>query len=275
MIARFAARGIPLRHVVSRRVTFLPRGRISHRLKFGNRCHSIIAVSEFVRELLVRSGIPQSRIELIPDGIEIPVQLPSAESRLKSRERWGAAPDEFLIGHAGAFTHEKGQDIALEAALRLSTQIPQARMLLAGDGPLRSSRALHRRVRDAQGRVRLLGYVDDLSAFMSGLDLFIMPSRAEGLGSAALIAMAHGVAVIASRVGGLPEIVQEGKTGWLVPADSSSALAEAMAAAYSHRARLAEFGVNARERARQFSVDIMVERTESLYRRLLGRCGKA
>jgi len=108
-----------------------------------------------------------------------------------------------------------------------------------------------------------------LADFFAGLDLFIMPSRAEGLGSSALMAMAYGCAVVASRVGGLPEVVEEGRTGWLVPAESPRDLADAIAAAASDRARLNQFGANARERARQFSSDIMRERSEALYMRLL------
>ena len=98
-----------------------------------------------------------------------------------------------------------------------------------------------------------------------------MPSRAEGLGSSALMAMAYGCAVVASRVGGLAEVVDEGRTGWLVPAESPRDLAEAIWLAASDRARLSQFGASARERARQFSSDIMRERTEALYRRLLAQ----
>ena len=96
----------------------------------------------------------------------------------------------------------------------------------------------------------------------------VMPSRAEGLGSSALLAMAYGLPVVASRVGGLPEVVEEDRTGWLVPANSSSALAEALVTAASDRERLARFGACARERVRAFSDDTMVSRTEALYLRL-------
>ena len=90
------------------------------------------------------------------------------------------------------------------------------------------------------------------------------------------MAMAHGLAVVATRVGGLPEIVEDAKTGWLVTPESAAALAEAIRTAAGDRRRLAEMGSKARERAREFSVDIMVERTESLYRRLAGsRVGTA
>jgi glycosyltransferase involved in cell wall biosynthesis len=83
------------------------------------------------------------------------------------------------------------------------------------------------------------------------------------------MAMSYGLPVVASRVGGLPEVVEEARTGWLVEPASPSALAHAILAAASDRARLKQWGLNGRERARQFSVEIMVERTEALYCRLL------
>ncbi len=268
-IGWLASLGMPVRRVASRRVTFLPAGLLSHRLKYERTCHGLIAVSEFVRQLLVSSGIPEAKIELIPDGVDVPTELPGAASRSRVRTRWGFGEKEFVVGHVGAFTHEKGQDIAVEAGILLARKLSQVRLLLMGNGPLRMFRTIGRSIQAAQDSVRLLGYLESLSEFLAGLDLFIMPSRAEGLGSSALLAMAHGLPVVASRVGGLPEIVEEGKTGWLIPPDSPSDLAEAIVAAASDRARLRQFSANARERARQFSSDIMLERTEALYYRLL------
>jgi glycosyltransferase involved in cell wall biosynthesis len=116
----------------------------------------------------------------------------------------------------------------------------------------------------------LAGYQENLFEFFSGLDVYIMPSRSEGLGSSALLAMAHGLPVIATRVGGLQEIVEEGTTGWLIAPESPRALADAIASAAANPARLKELGENARLRSKEFSAERMVERTEALYVRLLG-----
>jgi glycosyltransferase involved in cell wall biosynthesis len=120
-------------------------------------------------------------------------------------------------------------------------------------------------------RVRLCGTIHDLAEFFSALDLFIMPSKSEGLGSSALMAMSYGLPVVASRVGGLPEVVEEGRTGWLIEPGAPAVLAEAILAAAADRVRLTKWGLNGRERARQFTIDIMVQRTEVLYRRLLAK----
>ncbi|MGH9455921.1 MAG: glycosyltransferase, partial [Terriglobia bacterium] len=106
------------------------------------------------------------------------------------------------------------------------------------------------------------------SELLDALDLYVMPSLAEGLGSSALLAMAHGLPVAASRVGGLPEIVQEGKTGWLFAPGSAPELAEVVVRALDNHEELNRLGLNAREHAREFSDDIMASRTEALYLKL-------
>ncbi|MGH9404331.1 MAG: glycosyltransferase family 4 protein [Terriglobia bacterium] len=258
------------RRVASRRVTFVPRGTLVHRLKYSLTCDGVIAVSEFVRRLLLGAGVPAEKIGVIPDGIDFPESPPNPAARAEARAQFGLAEDEFVIGHAGAFTPEKGQEIAIEAFRRVAPEMPGARLLLAGAGRLLPTLVEKYGLRDSAGPIRLVGYLDDLSPFMNSLDLFVMPSLAEGLGSSALIAMAHGVPVIASRAGGLPEIVTEGENGWLVEAGSPGSLAEAIVAAASRPEQRCDAGRRGRERARLFTNDIMGRKTEAFYRRLLG-----
>ncbi len=268
-VAWLASMGMRVRRVASRRVAFLPRRHWTHRLKYARTCDAAIAVSDFIRQRAIGCGIPQSKIELIPDGIEIPPELPSPEARAKSRARWGVAENEFVIGHLGAFTPEKGQAVALGAFRLLRERLPQTRLLLAGEGPTLRDPEITQRCEALGDRVRLCGAIQDLAEFFSALDLFVMPSKSEGLGSSALMAMSYGLPVVASRVGGLPEVVEEARTGWLIEPASPAALAQAIVAAAGDPTRLRQWGLNGRERARQFSVDIMVERTEALYYRLV------
>jgi glycosyltransferase involved in cell wall biosynthesis len=268
-VAWLASIGMRVRRVASRRVIFLPRRRWTHRLKYADTCDAIVTVSDFIRQLLIRSQVPESMIELIPDGIEIPPELPSITRRAEARARWGFGADEFLVGHLGAFTREKGQEVALEAFRLLVEPLPQARLLLAGEGPTLRDMEIMQLLEELGDRVRLCGGIENLAEFFPALDLFVMPSKSEGLGSSALMAMSYGLPVVASRVGGLPEVVEDARTGWLVEPASPSALGNAILAAAGDRARLKQFGLNGRERARQFSVDKMVDRTEALYCRLL------
>jgi glycosyltransferase involved in cell wall biosynthesis len=261
-IAFRASLGLPVRRVASRQVAFTPRHPLIHRWKYSRTCDRVIANSQSVRQVLMAAGVPDSHIAVIPPGIEIPKETPSQDARRKARARWGFSRDDFVIGHAGAFTREKGQDIALDAALLLAPKFPRARMLLAGDGPEKSHLARH-----ASPNARLPGFIDDLDEFYAALDLYIMPSRSEGWGLTALRAMAFGIPVIASNVGGLRELVAA--TGWLVPPESPEALTEAILQAASNPSRLDELGLSARERASQFSMERTVEQTERLYLRLL------
>lgn len=264
-----ATLGMPVRRVASRRVTYLPADSWSYRLKYSYTCHGVIAVSDFVRGLLLRSGVPETKIAVIPDGIDCPRELPDATRKAQARARFGFGPGDFVVGHLGAFTPEKGQDVALEAFALLAERLPRARLLLAGDGPTRTSSGMTSRLARVADRAKLCGEIENLDDFYPALDLFIMPSRAEGLGSAALHAMAYGLPVVASRVGGLPEVVVEGESGCLVAPDSPPALAEAIAAAAADGERLRRFGAKARDRASRFSTAIMLERTQAFYLQLL------
>lgn len=269
-IAWLASLGMKIHRIASRRVTYLPKRRLDYRLKYKYTCDAVIAVSQFVAGILKDTGIPSAMINVIPDGIEIPKRLPDAASKHATRAKWNLSEKEFAAGMLANFSPEKGQDLAVRAFEKLANQLPQARLVLEGSVSASDLAASSLAAAVGSGQVILAGCQEDLFEFFSGLDLYIMPSRSEGLGSSALLAMAHGIPVIATRVGGLSEIVDEGRTGWLVAPESPDALADAIIRAASNPLRLREMGNNARERAKEYSAELMVERTEALYIRLIG-----
>jgi glycosyltransferase involved in cell wall biosynthesis len=257
--------GLPIRRVVTRHVAFAPNHPRVHRLKYTLTCHGVIAVSQAVRAALLASGISDDRIETIPTGVEWPAVLPDAQERRAIRSRWGFDDRHFVVGHMGAFTAEKGQDVAINAAALLQPRLPGLpglRMILAGEGPLRGSM-------QASSVVILPGHISDRAEFFAALDLFIMPSRSEAWGLAALEAMAHGVPVVASNIGGLPEMIEAGETGWLVTPGDPGELADAIDRAASDRENLRATGLRGRERSKRFSVEETAARTEAFYRRML------
>src|SRR5262249_2197120 len=150
-----ASRGLRVRRIVTRHVAFAPKHPWVHRIKYQLTCHGIIAVSNAVRDVLLRAGVPGSKIEVIHTGVEIPATR-------AARPPHG----DLVIGHVGAFTREKGQDVAIAAAAILRTKLPQARMILAGDGPLLAE------VRRYAGRsnVSFPGFLADRESFYAGLD---------------------------------------------------------------------------------------------------------
>lgn len=269
-----ASLGLPVVRVASRLVAFTPRHPLIHRWKYTRTCHGVIALSQSVRQVLIAAGVPESHIAVILPGIDLPSELPSPAARAVARARFGYRGDEFVIGHLAAFTPEKGQDIALEAALLFASRLPNARLILAGDGPERSTARMTELARRASAIAQLPGFIESPDDFYAALDLFLMPSRSEAWGLTALRAMAHALPVIASNVGGLPEVVEHLATGWLITPESPAALADAIVEAASDPARLAQFGSNGRRRAAQFSIVRTVEQTERFYLRLLAAAGK-
>jgi glycosyltransferase involved in cell wall biosynthesis len=261
-LAFAATVGLNVRRVVTRHVAFAPNHPRVHRLKYTLTCHGIIAVSQAVRAALLVAGVSENRIEVISTGVEWPASLPDEQARRAIRQRWGFEESHFVVGHMGAFTAEKGQDVAVQAALLLQSRLPDLRMVLAGEGPLRRSL-------QASAFVLFPGHVSCRSEFLAALDLFIMPSRSEAWGLAALEAMAYGVPVVASRVGGLPEMIEPDDSGWLVGPGDASALAAAIERAATDREMLRATGMRARERAKRFSLAETAERTEAFYRRML------
>ena len=268
-LAWLASIGTPVRRVATRRVIYLPKRRLDYRLKYKYTCHAVVAVSQFIGRILEDTGIPHQMINVIPDGIEIPQRVPDAATRNATRARWRLSEDEFAVGHLGGYGREKGQDLAIKSLGFLSGPQPKVKLVLGGSIAAEDLATSQLGAAVAGGQVLLAGYQENLFEFFAGLDVYIMPSRAEGLGSAALLAMAHGLPVIATKVGGLPEIVEEGITGWLVEPESPQGLADAIAAASENPARLKELGGRARLRSQDFAADLMIERTEALYRCLL------
>lgn len=260
-----ATLGSGVLRIVTRHVSFAPKHPLIHRLKYSRTCHGIIAVSGAVRRVLLASGIPQQMIQVIHTGVAAPASLPTSAERAVARQKLGLEAGHFVVGHLGAFTQEKGQDVAVAAAriMQPDTRYAQVRMLLGGDGPLRDTLA-----KDAPAMVHFPGHIEDRDVFYAALDLFVMPSRSEAWGLAVLEAMALGVPVIASDVGGLTEIVEPGKSGWLVTPGDAEALAAAIREAMEQDDLLNQYAQGAHERAARYSVEAMAEQTEVFYRKM-------
>ncbi len=259
--------GFRVVRVANRLVVFQPKNLFTHRLKYKYTCDVVVALSSAVKATLVRNGIPAEHIEVITGGIIFPEQLADPAARARMRARYGFAAGDFVIGHVAAFTSEKGQLDALEALQTLLPRHSNMRMVLAGDGPLREDARTKEKVAALEGNAQLPGYIKPDAEFYAGLDLFLVNSTAEALGLSALYAMAHEVPVIASNVGGLPEVV--GDTGWLIPASNVAALAAAIEDAAADPASLRVRGQRAREHARGFSSEVTAEKTEALYHQLV------
>jgi glycosyltransferase involved in cell wall biosynthesis len=196
------------------------------------------------------------------------VVYPGISGSLFPQER--RAHEGFVIGTACRLEPIKGLGYLIEALAILARQFPGLRLEIAGDGSLRSFLEQECRRLGVCDRVFFLGWREDLPAVMSGWDVFVLPSLDEGFPIAALEAMAAGLPVVASAVGGLMELVQEGETGWLVPAAASAELAARLRELICDGRKREAMGNAGRQRVlRDFSIVQMVEKTVAVYDRLL------
>ena len=190
----------------------------------------IVAISGAVRDVLVSDGIAPDRVVVVPSGID-PAEVRSAAARpLGIRERLGAPAAAPLAVNVAALVPHKDQRTLIHAAAIARTACPDLRWVIAGAGELRHSLAALIRRLELEDRVYLLGYVPNADALIQEANVLVMSSREEGLGSVVLHAMALGRPVVATRGGGLPEIVP---AEWLVPVGDANLLAQQVVAALS------------------------------------------
>jgi len=235
-----------------------------------------IAISEEVRATEVeRSGAPPSSVVVIPNGISVDrFAAPDQAAVTKLRRTWGVGADGFVIGTLARFHEQKGHRYLLDAQRIMLDRAPHTKLLLVGEGVLFESvreRASHLGIADS---VILPGVRHEVPEILALLDLFVLPSLWEGLPISILEAMAAGKPVVATRVGGVPEVVVDGETGLLVPPRDPEALAGAIARLLRDPQLRHRMGQAGQERVREhFSVEQMVRRTETLYEELLEEKG--
>lgn len=243
----------------------LLRWRIAEHLLAGMAWRVVGVSPETTSALARHARIHPSRLETIPNGV--PASLPSG-TRDGLRARLGVPADSVVGGWIGRLVPQKGIDLLLEA-LAHGRVPPNLTVLLAGDGPERGPLEARARALGIDGRVRFLGTRMDGPDLLAAFDLYVLPSRWEGLPLALLEAMAARLPVVAASVGGVPEAVVHQQSGLLVrpgdPAGLSGAMAR-LAADPGLRRSLGEAGyLRFRE---QFSMDRMVDRYSRLYRRI-------
>jgi glycosyltransferase involved in cell wall biosynthesis len=255
MLALLGRSEIPL--VVTRRVPFTPR---SARLKYGERVARFIAISEAVKAAMVEGGIDPLRIDMVHSGITLPQ---GAVAPRDWRHELGWPPDSVVCGIVGAMTAEKGLDVLDSAMQRLPKESrDRVRIVLLG-GTATGSHNI------GGCPAFRAGFVEDIGPAMAGLDILLHPSRAEGLGTSVLDAMALGKPPIAFATGGLPEVIEDGLSGLLVPPFDTSRFASALATLIRDADLRHRLGQGAKERAKSFDAREMTKVTELVYNRVL------
>jgi glycosyltransferase involved in cell wall biosynthesis len=268
-IGGLAARGAGVPAIVTRRMDRPVRRGWRTQLLYRHLTRRTVAISPAVAECLIAGGVSESGIRLIPSAVD-PARVRARQSRDDVRRALAAAPDECVVLAISALVRRKGLDVLIEAAAALRDGGLRPVLWIAGDGEQRAALEAQVQRLGVSDQIRMLGQRDDIGDLLAGCDLFVLPSRREGLGIAALEAMAAGRPVIASAVGGLGDAVVHERTGLLVPPGDAPALAAALSRLLSDRTLRERLGAAGPARvAEGFRPEQMVEAYERLYREVL------
>lgn len=255
LVASRLAGRVPL--VAVRRVDFALRGVFS-RGKYAA-CDRVIVVSRAIGAVVERGGVPAARLRLVYEGVPDRTPAPGGEEALATLGVPAAAP---VIGNVAALTGHKDHATLVEAMALLRPRAPEARLVIAGEGELRPALEALVRARGLGDRVLFTGFRGDLDRLLPAFTVFCLSSHLEGLGTSLLDAMAFGLPIVATAAGGIPEAVEDGVTGRLVPARDPAALADALAGVLGDAGLRRALGEAGRRRfLERFTDDHMVEET--------------
>jgi glycosyltransferase involved in cell wall biosynthesis len=269
-LARSLGRLDPLpRFVVSRRVDFHIRRNTFSRWKYGQ-VDLFLCASNAIQSMLVSDGVPASRIMTVHEGVDLE-HVAAAPPLDIHTELWlpRGAP---IVGNVAALVPHKGHRYLIQAAAIVVRQIPDARFVILGTGELESALRTQIKHLHLEQHILLAGFRPDVLSLQKGFDLFAMSSLTEGLGTTLLDAMAIGQAIVATRAGGIPEMIIHDQTGLLVPPHDADALAAAIVQLLRDPERRTRLGAAGHERVRSsFSVERMVQATLDAYGQLVDR----
>jgi N-acetyl-alpha-D-glucosaminyl L-malate synthase BshA len=246
--------------LVGRDASYLPITKFGIEVSDG-----VTAVSQWLKDETARNFETAKAIEVVPNFVD-----PARFRRDRSAFcRTFGEPGEKLVCHVSNFRPVKRIMDVMEVFARINAEVP-SRLLMVGDGPDRSRAEAYARTHELQGRVFFLGNVPNLEEVLGGCDLFVLPSESESFGMAALEAMTSEVPVIATRSGGLPEVVTEGETGFLLPVGDVEGMAAAGIEILRDDERRARMGKRAREVVvEKFDEEKIVPLYRSMYERVL------
>lgn len=267
--ARWA--GVPA-VVVSRRVDFRVRTNAFSRLKYALPVDRYLCISDGVRAAMLASGVPAARLARVPSGVDLAgVRADARRPAPSLRALAGLPGDSEIIGTVASLAPHKNHALLLDAAREVVAARPRAHFVWLGEGECRPALERQRAALGLEARVHLLGFRDDALALMTQFDVFALSSYLEGLCTSLLDAQVLGVPIVATAVGGVPEVVSDDRTGRLVRSLEPSAMARALIEALADPARRAAWAEAARRSVEAFGIAHTAERTLAVYREVLER----
>lgn len=266
-----ALTGIPLIATVHGKNYFWERLRRRLAYRWVSRRATMVAVSEDLKQFIVEKvGVSPGRVKVLYNGVDTFPHCDSA-SVAQCRKELGLPENHQIVGIVGNLYPVKGHQYLIESIPSVLAKCPNTTFVFAGRGQLEGELRAQAHRLGVEERVCFLGLRQDIAKILAMLDVFVLPSLSEGLSMAILEAMIAGKAVVATAVGGNPELVLDGETGFLVPPRDSRMLAAKLITLLTDRQQAASFAEKSKRRAEeQFSLRIMVSSYQSLYDECLG-----
>jgi len=237
--------------------------------RLSHRTSRYVAVSQALASRLTGDWmIPPEKVTTVVNGIDPPFCGALKAQAARLRQRLGIGPNKTVVGTLARLAPQKGIDLFIQAAVLVKDRLPGTIFLVGGSGPLRHELERLVEVLGLKGSLRFIGKLEEVHPYLAALDVFVLPSRSEGLSLTLMEAMACGVPVVAVAVGGVPEVV--GEDGLLV-APAGHALAGGIISLVKNRDLRINLGARGPERVmRLFSLQRMLQETEAVYRSVLG-----
>jgi glycosyltransferase involved in cell wall biosynthesis len=254
--------------VVSRRVDFAVATNSFSGMKYRRGADLYLAISNGVSKVLVDCGIPTEKIRLVPSGIDL-AKFERVGDNAYVREEFGIAADAPVVGNVAALAPHKPQSDFIRAARVVADKFPDARFLIVGEGKLRSRLEALIRELDLDGTVILTGFREDPLEIMSTFTCFVLSSYLEGLGTSVMDAQAMGIPVVATDTGGVPDAVEDGVSGLLVPPRDPKELARAIVRMLDEDPLRQRIAKTALAKSRGYDYRHMVYKTLDAYRELV------
>ncbi len=250
------------KRVVTRRMDYPIRHGWIDRYLYNRCVDGVVAISRPIADLLAEGGVARGKIRLIPSGVD-----PAAYENIPPPD---GRRSPTAVGTVAVLEERKGIRFLLEAAAELKRRGRSLRYRVAGDGAEKNRLQELARKLGVEEEIEFAGFVADVPAFLATIDIFVLPSLYEGLGVAALEAMAAARPVVASAVGGLKDSVVPGETGLLVPPGNAPGLADAIGSLAAEPGRMRAMGESGRARLRErFTMERMARANEDFYYDLL------
>ena len=270
----FARVGLPRRpcHVVSRRVDFAVARDPVSAWKYRHGADAYIAISEGVRRVLLAGGIPETRVCVVMSGIDLG-KFDGLRPRDVVRAELGLGPNTLAVGNVAALAPHKAQSDLLHAAAVVLVARDDVRFFVVGEGALRAELEALAAGLGIGDRVVFTGFRPDALDLLRAFDLFVMSSYLEGLGTSIMDAQALGVPVVATRTGGIPELVEDGVTGLLAEPRNPEALAGAILRILGDERLRSACADAARVQSSRYDYRTMVYKTLDAYRVLCEKVG--